>query len=301
VLVQESWVDWPDVVYDRVGNIMLSRIMGADVRLVDDGFDIGIRQSWEDALKDVEAQGGRPYAIPAGASVHKYGGLGYVGFAEEVRAQEAQMGIRFDYIVVCVVTGSTQAGMIVGFAADDRADRVIGIDASGTPAQTRAEWRRAAERTIELARACDLDAEMAVHGLRIPLSLLLVVRAFELWVHDNDIRQAVGLPPSVPDPATLGLMTEVAARLLPHAAARTGVDEPMSLHLVLTGPGGGAWDIAVGQGPPAPAAVAIVTDAVGFCRLAGNRIAPAGLDSHVTGDEDRATAVLAAVATLALD
>ena len=46
---------------------MLSRIMGADVRLVDDGFDIGIRQSWEDALADVEAQGGRPYAIPAGA------------------------------------------------------------------------------------------------------------------------------------------------------------------------------------------------------------------------------------------
>jgi 1-aminocyclopropane-1-carboxylate deaminase len=85
-LVQEAWVPHEDAVYDRVGNIMLSRIMGADVRLVDDGFDIGIRRSWEDALKDVEAQGGRPYAIPAGASVHKYGGLGYVGFAEEVRA-----------------------------------------------------------------------------------------------------------------------------------------------------------------------------------------------------------------------
>src|SRR3954447_25384512 len=38
VLVQESWVDWPDVIYDRVGNIQLSRIMGADVRLVDAGF-----------------------------------------------------------------------------------------------------------------------------------------------------------------------------------------------------------------------------------------------------------------------
>ena len=33
-LVQESWVDWPDSVNDRVGNILLSRIMGADVRLV---------------------------------------------------------------------------------------------------------------------------------------------------------------------------------------------------------------------------------------------------------------------------
>src|ERR1700761_5862888 len=132
-LGEEAGGPHEDAVYDRVGNIMLSRIMGADVRLVDDGFDIGIRKSWEDALKDVEAQGGRPYAIPAGASVHKYGGLGYVGFAEEVRAQERELGFAFDYVLVCTVTGSTHAGMVVGLAADNRADRVIGIDASGTP------------------------------------------------------------------------------------------------------------------------------------------------------------------------
>src|SRR6201996_1059520 len=138
-LVQESWVPHEDAVYDRVGNILLTRLMGADSRIVDDGFDIGIRKSWEEAIQSVKDAGGKPYAIPAGASVHKYGGLGYVGFAEEVRAQEAQMGITFDQIVVCVVPGSTQAGMIVGFAADDRASRVIGIDASGTPAQTPAQ------------------------------------------------------------------------------------------------------------------------------------------------------------------
>ncbi len=80
-LVQESWVPHEDAVYDRVGNILLSRIMGADVQMVDEGFDIGIRQSWEEAIADVKASGGKPYAIPAGASVHKYGGLGYVGFA----------------------------------------------------------------------------------------------------------------------------------------------------------------------------------------------------------------------------
>src|SRR3954470_21391682 len=117
-LVQESWVPHEDAVYDRVGNIMLSRIMGADVELVDDGFDIGIRKSWEEAIEEVKAAGGTPYAIPAGASVHKFGGLGYVGFAEEVRKQEAELGFKFDYIVVCTVTGSTHAGMLVGFAAD---------------------------------------------------------------------------------------------------------------------------------------------------------------------------------------
>lgn len=150
VVIQESWVPHDDAVYDRVGNILLTRLMGADSRLVDEGFDIGIRKSWEEALQSVRDAGGVPYAIPAGASVHKYGGLGYVGFAEEVRAQEAEMGIKFDYIIVCVVTGSTQAGMIVGFAADDRAERVIGIDGSGTPAQLREQLRGIVDNTAEL-------------------------------------------------------------------------------------------------------------------------------------------------------
>jgi 1-aminocyclopropane-1-carboxylate deaminase len=150
VVVQETWVPHEDAVYDRVGNILLTRLMGAESRIVADGFDIGIRKSWEDAIQSVKDAGGKPYGIPAGASVHKYGGLGYVGFAEEVRTQEKQMGITFDYIVVCVVTGSTQGGMIVGFAADDRAHRVIGIDASGTPAQTRAQVRGIVDQTAEL-------------------------------------------------------------------------------------------------------------------------------------------------------
>src|SRR5947209_15409689 len=124
--------------------------MGADLEMVDEGFDIGIRQSWEAAIADVKAKGGKPYAIPAGASVHKFGGLGYVGFAEEVRAKEAAMGLRFDYIIVCTVTGSTQAGMVVGFAADDRARNVIGIDASCTPAQTKAQVLDIAQTTADL-------------------------------------------------------------------------------------------------------------------------------------------------------
>ncbi len=151
-LVQESWVPFPDAVYDRVGNILLSRVMGAEVELVDEGFDIGIRESWERALADVEARGGKPYAIPAGASVHPLGGLGFVGFAEEVRAQESALGFTFDYVVVCTVTGSTHAGMVVGFARDERSRRVIGIDASCTPEQTRAQVLDIARNTAELVK-----------------------------------------------------------------------------------------------------------------------------------------------------
>ena len=59
-----------------------------------------------------------------------------MGFAEELRGQEADLGLTFDYILVCTVTGSTQAGMVVGFKKDGRAKNVIGIDGSCTPAQT---------------------------------------------------------------------------------------------------------------------------------------------------------------------
>ena len=149
-LVQESWVPFEDAVYDRVGNILMSRVMGAEIELVNEGFDIGIRESWERAIADVKAKGGKPYAIPAGASVHPLGGLGYVGFAEEVRQQEAALGLRFDYVIVCTVTGSTHAGMVVGFAKDGRQRNVIGIDASFTPAKTRAQVLDIARKTADL-------------------------------------------------------------------------------------------------------------------------------------------------------
>ena len=150
VLVQESWVDWPDVVYDRVGNIQLSRLMGADVRLVKAGFGIGFKESWEQALADVEAAGGTPYPIPAGASDHELGGLGFADWAQEVERQERELGVFFDTIVVCSVTGSTQAGMVAGFAAQERERRVIGIDGSAKPDETRAQVARIARATAEL-------------------------------------------------------------------------------------------------------------------------------------------------------
>ena len=150
VLVQESWVDWPDVAYDRVGNIQLSRIMGADVRLVEAGFGIGFKESWEQALADVESAGGKPYPIPAGASDHELGGLGFASWAREVERQEAELGVFFDTVIVCSVTGSTQAGMVAGFAAQASERRVIGIDGSARPAETREQVARIARRTAAL-------------------------------------------------------------------------------------------------------------------------------------------------------
>ncbi len=190
--------------------------------------------------------------------------------------------------------------------------------AGRSPAVTMRDWRRAADRTLAAAhgvRAASAgagagggpDGRIAVHGMRLPLDDLLVVRAFELWVHENDIRRCAGLAPSVPDPPVLRLMSDLAVRMLPYAAARTGLRERVDVHLVLTGPGGGTWDVTVGQEPDgqepgqAKGHVAIVTDAVGFCRLAANRTTPAELGPHVTGDAGCAAEVLAAASTLALD
>ena len=149
-LVQERWVDWPDAGNDKVGNILLSRIMGADVQLDPSGFGIGIKTSWETAMEEVRAAGGVPYGIPAGASEHPLGGLGFANWAYEVQQQEHELGVFFDTIVVCTVTGSTHAGMIAGFAGQDRPRRVLGIDASATIDQTRAQVARIARRTAEL-------------------------------------------------------------------------------------------------------------------------------------------------------
>ncbi len=97
----------------------------------------------------VEA-GGTPYPIPAGASDHPLGGLGFANWAREVAQQEAQHGVFFDHVVVCTVTGSTHAGMIAGFALEPRSDRrVIGIDASKTLERTLDQVTRIANDTAD--------------------------------------------------------------------------------------------------------------------------------------------------------
>ena len=97
-------------------------------------------------------------------------------------------------------------------------------------------------------------------------------------------------------------MTDLAARLLPHAAACTGLDEPTQPAAGADRPRRRRLGRAGRRGPgPAPAPIRIVTDAVGFCRLAANRPRPADLDLHVTGDPGRAARVLAAASALALD
>jgi len=89
-------------------------------------------------------------SIPAGASDHRLGGLGFANWADEVAQQEQELGVFFDTIIVCTVTGSTHAGMIAGFAGQGRPRRVLGIDASAKLDETRAQVEKIARNTAEL-------------------------------------------------------------------------------------------------------------------------------------------------------
>ena len=139
-LVQEKWVNWEDPVYDKAGNIQLSRLMGADTRLDLSPFSIAHKDSLKKLTQEVIDGGGKPYYIPAGASDHPLGGLGFARWVFEVEQQEEGMGVFFDTIIVCAVTGSTMAGMVAGLKLAEkngsRARRIIGIDASAKVQET---------------------------------------------------------------------------------------------------------------------------------------------------------------------
>jgi 1-aminocyclopropane-1-carboxylate deaminase len=149
-LVQEEWTKWPDTAYSSVGNILLSRIMGATTLLEGEGYSTAVKPTWERALEQVRREGGKPYAIPAGASDHPLGGLGYANFADELARQEAELGIFFDTVITATCTGSTQAGMLVGFLPQDRPRRLIGIDTAANAAMTRAAVTKIARATADL-------------------------------------------------------------------------------------------------------------------------------------------------------
>ncbi|QBY50941.1 1-aminocyclopropane-1-carboxylate deaminase [Cupriavidus oxalaticus] len=149
-LVQEEWTHWDDPVYDKVGNILLSRLMGAETLLEGEGYSTEVKETWSRALEQVRREGGKPYAIPAGASDHPLGGLGYANFTEELARQEQEMGMFFDTVITATCTGSTQGGMVAGFKAQDRPRRLIGIDTACNEAMTRRAVTKSARQTAEL-------------------------------------------------------------------------------------------------------------------------------------------------------
>jgi MDMPI C-terminal domain len=210
---------------------------------------------------------------------------------------------------------------------DPDADHVASTEAlveaqAGKPGRsTYADWCVASDTTLGLVHSHmtggALDREFALHGLRMPLDALLIVRSFEVWTHEEDILRVTGRRLGTPDTQTLQLMTDLAFGILPgvFAGAIGGSGGDNWIRFVLTGPGGRTWDWhACGADPlsgsasasasaPQPDAwsLRVVMPAVDFCRLVANRMDPHSAGVHVDGDTKLAAAVFGAASSLALD
>jgi uncharacterized protein (TIGR03083 family) len=175
------------------------------------------------------------------------------------------------------------------------------------PATSRADWRERTARTVAVCGRRSPELVANYYGIVLPLDLLLVVRSFEIWVHHEDIRRSTGRPLQAPDDEVLARMVQLSAALLPIVlvgAVRPG--QETTVRLVLTGTGGGAWDIPLGQavvaGPGLPASgTVVIVDAPTFCRVVGNREDFEGSRAVVLGNADLAEKLFAGAASLALD
>ncbi|GAB1193050.1 hypothetical protein APSETT444_002253 [Aspergillus pseudonomiae] len=123
----------------RTGNVQIARLLGAEVRMLENSSTVDDGDPITPILEELRAQGKVPYWIPSGASLHPLGGLGYARCAFEIAAQEKeQLGGngRFEYIFVACGSGSTVGGLIAGFKLlqkieaqtrqEEKEERVIG-------------------------------------------------------------------------------------------------------------------------------------------------------------------------------
>jgi uncharacterized protein (TIGR03083 family) len=186
-------------------------------------------------------------------------------------------------------------------------DHIAATQASATaqteraPEDTRREWLLIASTTADHVATFDderLRSPVTLHSLTLPVDAMLIVRSFEMWTHDEDIRRATGRLLAAPEAARLIHMTQLAVSLLPAGMMRAQLPLDRGVRLVLTGPGGGTWPAAVGSGP---VDARLVVDAVSFCRVVANRVDPAHSGAVVTGDESLGAELLAGARTLALD
>ena len=174
---------------------------------------------------------------------------------------------------------------------------IIEANRDTAPADLAPLWRARLGAVAEGARARDNRDRFAFHHLDLSLRSLLYLRTFELWVHGDDIRAAIGQPASLGHAGRIHAMASMVANGLPLALALSGAEAPdASVRLVLTGPGGGVWQTALRSGGDATAnpAAEITADVHDFCRMVGHRLDPSALGINVRGDAGVARTVLAA-------
>jgi uncharacterized protein (TIGR03083 family) len=133
---------------------------------------------------------------------------------------------------------------------------------------------------------------------------LLSNRPLDLWMHEQDIRRAVGRPGGFDSPAATHVVG-VFLRSLPYVLGKKAGAEPgQSVRLVVTGREPADVTAIVGEdgrgtmAPPSTEPTATVElDAEAFVVRCGGRRAPEDVPVTITGDPDLARRVLAGLAT----
>jgi uncharacterized protein (TIGR03083 family) len=165
-------------------------------------------------------------------------------------------------------------------------------------------WRA----SVEANRAwssdpANVEATIPWLGVDLPRRDVLVIRAFETWIHTDDLRQAAGRPAVVPEARHIARMADLSGRTLGLGLALTGRGHPgRTARLRLTGAGGGEWVVAMDGGTAEPAAdvdVTLTADVVEWCLLAAQRLEPSELAVQVDGDAALADDLVAAASAFA--
>ncbi|GIM94339.1 maleylpyruvate isomerase family mycothiol-dependent enzyme [Paractinoplanes toevensis] len=170
----------------------------------------------------------------------------------------------------------------------------------------RLEWR---DRSDRLLRTVGSRADLLGHPVRLagripvrrPLRDALTQRAFETWIHDSDVREAIALPPVSPPPLHLARIVALGLALLPGAMDSAGRGRPGTTVFVrLTGPGGDSFVVPMSAGPASGGSpvAEIRLPAERFGRLLAGRIPVPASAAEISGDRSAALDLLAVAATL---
>ena len=180
----------------------------------------------------------------------------------------------------------------LGMAHDDRSQL-----ASASPAEMLTRWQAASDRIVAHVTSTGFDPEQPVplHGWPFEAASALTVRAFELWTHADDVRRAVGRPLAELAPDELRAMSSASVASLPLLLPLVSERWLTPTRIVLTGPGGGTFDL--GQGAPTSR---LVVDVVEYCRVVARRRDPAELSLEREGDVDLLADLLHAAQAIAL-
>jgi L-cysteate sulfo-lyase len=156
-LILTDTVARDDEAYRRNGNVLLDDLFGAAVRRRPANVDaLAVAQERSEHLS---AKGRRAYVVGSGGS-SPLGCLGYAVCAEEIMAQEQELGLRFGRIIVPNGSSGTHAGLAAGMkAAGDEPGRVESFTVLAPIEKARAVTTELAARTLAL-----IDPAIALVG-----------------------------------------------------------------------------------------------------------------------------------------